>query len=134
MVLSSVRENLDVLPAGPVPPNPSELLGSEKMRTLVAEFETQYDLILLDVPPLNIVSDPLALSSLAMGALFVVRQHFSDHREIRKALISAELTGMELLGFIFYGEKLRQGSYYSSRSYRGYKGYDRYRTRKEEKT
>lgn len=126
-VLYGVRENLDVLPAGPVPVNPSELLESEAMKMLLSELEVEYDLVLLDVPPLNIVSDPLALSPLAAGALFVVRQHYSDHREIRKALIAAEMTGMELLGFVFYGEKLRQGSYYRRKSYRGYKDYDRYR-------
>lgn len=129
VVLYGVRENLDVLPAGPVPPNPSELLESEEMKMLISELETQYDLVLLDAPPLNIVSDPLALSSLAAGALFVVRQHYSDHHEIRKALISAEMTGLELLGFVFYGEKLKQGSYYRRKSYHGYKDYDRYRPR-----
>lgn len=129
-VLYNIRENLDVLPAGQMPRNPSELLESEAMKELLAELETQYDLILMDAPPLNIVSDALALSSLAVGGLFVVRQHYSDHREIRKALISAEMTGLELLGFVFYGEKLRQGSYYSRRSYRGYRNYDRYQTRK----
>lgn len=131
-LLSSVRENLDVLPAGMTPPNPSELLESEEMKTLLTEAETQYDLVLVDAPPLNIVSDPLALSPRMAGALFVVRQHFSDHREIRKALIAAEMTGLELLGFVFYGEKLRQGSYYSRRSYRGYKNYNHYRPKREE--
>ena len=132
-VLYGVRENLDVLPAGPVPVNPSELLESEAMKMLLSELEVEYDLVLLDVPPLNIVSDPLALSPLAAGALFVVRQHYSDHREIRKALIAAEMTGLEILGFVFYGEKLRQGSYYSRKSYLGYKNYDRYRPKREEK-
>ena len=133
-VLYNVRENLDVLPAGQMPRNPSELLESEAMKELLAELETQYDLILMDAPPLNIVSDALALSSLAVGGLFVVRQHYSDHREIRKALISAEMTGLELLGFVFYGDKLKQGSYYSRRSYRGYRNYDRYSPRKEKNT
>lgn len=133
-VLYSVRENLDVLPAGKMPHNPSELLESEAMKQLLAELETQYDLILMDAPPLNIVSDALALSSLAVGGLFVVRQHYSDHREIRKALLSAEMTGLELLGFVFYGDKLKQGSYYSRRSYRGYRNYDRYSPRRGDKT
>lgn len=128
-VCSAVRDNLDVLPAGTIPPNPAELLESEKMHTLLAELEKQYDMILLDAPPVNIVSDPLALSKLSSGVVFVVRQGFSDHREIRKALIEAEMTGLELLGFVFYGEKIRQGSYFSRRAYRGYRSYNRYDTR-----
>ncbi len=121
-VIPDIRENLDLLPAGSVPPNPSELLESQAMQDLLKQLEAKYDLILMDAPPVNIVSDPLALSKLAQGGLFVVRQHFSDHREIRKALIEAELTGLELLGFVFYGEKIHQGSYYS-RYYHGYKYY-----------
>ena len=61
---------------------------------------SRYDLVLLDTPPINIVSDPLALSSKCAGALFVVRQEFSDHREIRRALVSCEMTGLEVLGFV----------------------------------
>ena len=92
-------------------------------------MEEQYDLILMDVPPINIVSDPLALSGNCAGALFVVRQEFSDHREIRRALVSCEMTGLEVLGFVFYGEKLHQGKYYSKRSQRGYEYYNKYDTR-----
>ena len=90
------------------------------MQDLLKEMEAQYDLVLFDAPPINIVSDPLALSSAAVGSLFVVRQNFSDHREIRKALVTAEMTGMNILGFVFYGENLKQGSYYSRRHYQNY--------------
>ncbi len=128
-VLRSVRKNLDVLPAGAVPANPAALLESGQMRELLEKLEAGYDLVLLDVPPINIVSDPLALSSLVTGGLFVVRQHYSDHREIRKALISAEMTGLNLLGFVFYGERIRQAGYYSGRFYRGYDTYRKYDTR-----
>lgn len=128
-ILPTVRENLDILPSGSIPPNPSELLESAMMQELLEKLEAQYDMVLLDAPPVNIVSDPLALSKLAKGAVFVVRQHFSDHREIRKALISAEMTGLEVLGFVFYGEKIRQGSYSGRKAYPGYKDYHRYDTR-----
>ena len=52
----------------------------------------------------------------------VVRQNYTDHREIRKALISAEMTGMNVLGFVFYGEKLKQGKYYGRKYYQKYYG------------
>ncbi|MBQ6398751.1 MAG: AAA family ATPase, partial [Clostridia bacterium] len=123
---------LDVLPSGTVPPNPSELLGSAAMGELLRQMEAEYDLVLLDAPPINIVSDPLALSAGAAGGIFVVRQDFTDHREIRRALNAAEMTGLELLGFVFYGEKVRSASYYSYRRYGGYHGYhsyDKYDTR-----
>lgn len=129
-ILNSTWDNLDVLPAGAVPTNPCELLESPTMQSLLQDLEEQYDLVLMDVPPINIVSDPLALSRAAAGALFVVRQNFSDHREIRRALVSAEMTGLEVLGFVFYGENLHQGHYYSKRSQRGYQYYNKYDTRR----
>ena len=52
--------------------------------------------------------------------LFVVRQDYSDQREVRRALTAAELTEMKVLGFVFYGEKVNQGSYYSKRYYNKY--------------
>ena len=116
-VLSDERENLHILPTGHLPPNPAELLALPETAELLAETQQQFDLVLLDLPPINIVSDPLMVSSHVAGCLMIVRQGYSDHREIRKALASAELTGMDVLGFIFYGEKINQGSYYSKRYY-----------------
>jgi capsular exopolysaccharide family len=130
-VMDSPQENLSILAAGHIPPNPAELLGSEKMHTLLEDLQKHFDLILLDAPPVNIVSDPLALSDRVAGCLFVVRQNFSDHREIRKALTAAELTGMNVLGFAFYGEKVHQGSYYYSRKYY-HNYYHKYDTRRRD--
>ena len=117
VVLSDERENLHILPTGHLPPNPAELLALPETAELLAETQQQFDLVLIDLPPINIVSDPLMVSSHVAGCLMVVRQGYSDHREIRKALSSAELTGMDVLGFIFYGEKINQGSYYRKKYY-----------------
>ena len=119
-ILCNVSETLDLLPAGRFPPNPAELLQSKEMISLLNELENVYDLILIDMPPINIVADPLVLSGSVAGCLFVTRQDFSDHRDIRKALIEAEMTGMNVLGFVFYGENVSEGGYYSYRYYRKY--------------
>ena len=118
---------LDILPSGQLPPNPAEMMGSEKMAELLKELEQNYDLVVLDAPPINIVSDPLTISAHVAGCLFVTRQNYSDHRDIRKALNAAEMTGMDVLGFAFYGERLQQGGYYSKRYYKSY--YHRYDNR-----
>lgn len=117
VVLSDERENLNILPTGHLPPNPAELLTLPETGELLAETQQQFDLVLIDLPPINIVSDPLMVSSHVAGCLMVVRQGYSDHREIRKALASAELTGMDVLGFVFYGEKINQASYYNKKYY-----------------
>ena len=127
-ILKEVKPGLDILPAGQFPPNPAELLGSNAMIELLDELKEVYDLVLLDMPPINIVTDPLVVSANVGGCLFVTRQNFSDHRDICKALIAAEMTGMDMLGFVFYGEKLHQDSYYSKKYYKSY--YNKYDYRK----
>ena len=126
VLMDSRRDGLDILPAGTLPPNPAELLSSGEMAKLLAEVEGEYDLVVLDMPPINVVSDPLVVASHVAGMLFVTRQNYSSQREIRRALRSAEMVGMDVLGFVFYGEKLKQGSYYYNRKYYGKKGYYAY--------
>ena len=119
-ILQTKWDCLDILPSGKLPPNPAEILSTQKMRDILKEAEEHYDLVLIDAPPVNIVSDALTLSDAAAGCLFVIRQNYSDDREVRKALKAAELTRMEVLGFVFYGERLHGTSYYSQRYYNKY--------------
>ena len=122
-VLDTEYDMLHILPAGQLPPNPAELLGSSQMKDLFTRLEEAYELIIMDLPPVNVVADPLAVSSDVAGCLFVTRQNYTDHRDLRKALIAAEMTGMEVLGFIFYGENLISGNlygYYSKKYYQKY--------------
>ena len=128
MILKKIKGNVDLLPAGHFPPNPAELLGSKEMLELLSELEQAYDLVLLDMPPINIVSDPLVLSNYVAGCIFVTRQDYSDHREIRKALIEAEMAGMNVMGFVFYGEDIKEAGYYSKKYYNKY--YSKYEYRR----
>ena len=128
VILKNIRGNVDLLPAGHFPPNPAELLGSNEMQSLLKELEQAYDLVLLDMPPINIVSDPLVLSNSVAGCIFVTRQDYSDHREIRKALIEAEMAGMNVMGFVFYGEDIKEAGYYSKKYYSPY--YSKYEYRR----
>lgn len=128
-VHKNVFTNLDVLLAGSIPPNPAELIGSEEMCRLLKRLETKegYDVIVMDMPPINVVSDPLVLASEGVGMLYVVRQNFSDHREIRKALMAAEFSKINMLGMMLYGEKVSisggrkygYGKYYHQYGVRG---------------
>ena len=119
-VLTTKWENLNILPAGQLPPNPAELLSLPQTADLMAELQQQFDLILIDTPPIDVVSDPLVLSPYVAGCVLVVRQNYSDHREIRKALISIDMTGMNVLGFVFCGEKLKEERYYGKKYYQRY--------------
>ncbi|WOD43986.1 GumC family protein [Hwangdonia lutea] len=70
-------ENLDVITSGPIPPNPSELLMSNAMSELIEELRKTYDMIVLDSPPLGLVTDALELSQFADATLFVVRLNYT---------------------------------------------------------
>ncbi len=94
------RGLLDVLPSGRIPPNPSELLGSHQMASLLEELVARYDVVLLDAPPLLPVTDAAVLASLADGAILVSR-HGSTTRE--QAALSADAlqqVGARLLGVV----------------------------------
>ena len=125
VIIDGPQSGMSILPAGRQPVNPAQLLGSSRMRTLLEELEQTYDFILIDAAPVNIVSDPLAMSDMVAGCIFVIRQNFSDHKELRKALNAAEMTSLNVLGFVFYGEKLHKRQYYRKYYHNYYNNFDR---------
>lgn len=72
-ILSIPDEDISLIPSGPIPPNPSELLGSEKMKQLVHQLSERFDFVLLDSPPIGAVTDSLALSKFVDGTILVVK-------------------------------------------------------------
>ena len=68
---------LDVIPSGPIPPNPSELLMSEAMNEMIEELKSKYDYIILDTPPVGLVSDALELAQFCDATIYVTRQAFT---------------------------------------------------------
>jgi capsular exopolysaccharide synthesis family protein len=73
-------ENLDVIPSGPTPPNPSELLMSNDMDELLKQLKDDYEYIILDTPPIGLVSDAIELLKYADATIYVVRQNYSEKR------------------------------------------------------
>ena len=81
---------LDVITAGEVPPNPSELLASERMKTLLTNFlHGPFDWIVIDTPPVLAVTDAVLLSPLASGVAFVIRSEMTPSRHVRRAIRSS---------------------------------------------
>ena len=118
---------MDVLFCGTIPPNPSELLGSERMKELLTRLREQYDYIILDTPPINVVTDAVVLRYVVDGYLFVVRANQSERGEIMHALDQLEYAQAKVLGFALNGVALESTSYgYSKKRYRRY-GYGRYK-------
>lgn len=90
---------LDVLPAGSLPPNPSELIGSPAMEALFEDLRDQYDFVIVDAPPVNPVTDPVLLNRLVGGMLLVVRVDQSGKRELAQALRSLATVDAAVAGF-----------------------------------
>jgi succinoglycan biosynthesis transport protein ExoP len=94
------RSNLVVLPAGTVPPNPSELLGSRAMAALLRELESEFDLVLIDLPPLLPVTDAALVSKLTSGTLVVVAVGRTHKGEFSGAISALENVGAAVSGVI----------------------------------
>lgn len=91
---------LYVLTAGRVPPNPSELLGSEYMKQLIVEAGEEFDVVIIDGPPLLPVADSAVISGLVEGVVLIVGAHKARIPEVERALNSLELVEAEILGVI----------------------------------
>ena len=91
---------LTILPAGPVPPNPSELLGSAAMFDLLTELTASYDVVLLDTPPLLPVTDATILTKMVGGALLVVGADRLRRGQLQEALVNLETAGASVYGLV----------------------------------
>jgi capsular exopolysaccharide synthesis family protein len=122
-IAKDVESNLDLITSGPVPPNPSELLGTERMSYLLNILGEHYDYIFIDTPPINVVTDAMVLASNAAGVVLVTRQKQSTYDEVTKAVSSIEFAGATILGLVINGVNEKVSGY---RKYRYYK-YGKYK-------
>lgn len=118
---SGKHPNLSVVTAGDVSPNPSELLSSAAMRRLVKFFSEKFDFVIIDLPPVNTVIDPVAISPCLDGMLLVIKHSDTKKRELLDALHQLEFARTNVLGFIYNGYSQSSGHY--SRSSGRYKYY-----------
>ncbi len=109
--------DLNVLVAGDIPPNPSELLGSEAMRKLISHFSETYDFIIFDLPPINVVSDALVLSGLVDGFILVVRQDYTARRAVIRAVNQLAVSNARFLGFVLNQASTKKRSYKYGKKY-----------------
>jgi tyrosine-protein kinase Etk/Wzc len=124
-ITSSVNNGLfDLLPSGPIPPNPSELIASDKLEKLIEKLKEKYDIIIMDSPPIGMVSDAMLLSNL-VGYFMLVVRHNVTHKQFISVLVDEmkrnKIKGLSAVyndvpvgkkGYYKYGT--RYGYYYSS--------------------
>lgn len=127
---SLILDSWKVLPAGKIPPNPAELLGSEPMRQLLEKLRTMFDFVILDCPPINIVSDALASIDYVDGCIITVRQNFTDRRVLAETMEKCSVAKSKILGYVMndadpYGDTYSQYRK-KYKYYRNYKSDKRY--------
>lgn len=121
-----LNENLTVLLSGNIPPNPSELLGSEEMKALLDRMSADYDYIIVDLPPVISVSDALVISKYLDGIVLVLRHGFTRRRNVQEAIRQLRFVEARILGFVYNGYRSGSSYYRTSRRYYRYGKYYRY--------
>ncbi|CAN5848324.1 hypothetical protein BH23GEM7_BH23GEM7_08100 [soil metagenome] len=106
---------LKLLPCGVLPPNPSELLGGQRMRSLVASLSKRFDIVIIDTPPLLVASDASVLGAMADGVLMVVRAGRTDRGSAQQAMQQLSAVGARVVGAVLNdpdAQVPRYGMYY----------------------
>lgn len=122
---SGIHEKLEFISAGDVPPNPSELLGSKWMQTLIEVLSGSHDFIILDLPPVTEVSDALVASKLADGMVVVVRQDYALRRALAETMQQLSYAGAKILGFVMTRSDAQKKGNYKKYYKKGYENASR---------
>ena len=111
IVQASGVDNLSVLTSGPIPPNPAELLNSQKMMTILKELRSYYDVVILDLAPVLEVSDTQVLASQMDGVVLVVRQGVTQKLAVKRAVEMLRLAQVKIFGYVMNDVNASDGGY-----------------------
>ncbi len=110
---------LDVITSGPIPPNPAELISSERMLKMLDTLAESYDYIFVDTPPVTVVADATTVAKYVDGVVVIARQNYTIHESLQRAVTNLKFVDAKILGFIL-NDVPRDGNRYGS-----YKRYGR---------
>lgn len=111
-VIQSRNENLDILPSGKIPPNPSEMLSSTAMTNLIEKLKEKYDIVILDSAPLQAVTDAQILSTKADGTILVIRAQRTNRESVIEAKNLLAKVGANIIGTVLHAVENTRGKYY----------------------
>jgi len=109
--VQNITENLDLLPSGPVPPNPSEMLSSDKIKNLWSELRQNYDYVIIDSPPVLVVTDAAILAAQAEGVIMVVKSGQTRNDFAQNARDQLRTANARILGTVINEIKNSAGTY-----------------------
>ncbi len=122
--VTHISDTFDVLTAGQVPPNPSELLGSVRFKELIDETADKYSYVIIDTPPVDVVTDAWVIAPATSGLVLVVKDQITPTDAIQRSIEAAKFAGINLLGAVMNGANPKSTGYrkYGYRKY-GYRKY-----------
>ena len=116
------KPNWDVIFSGVIPATPTELINSQKLITFIRRLEREYDFIIFDLPPVNVVSDALVAKEVIDGYVLVVRENYSDRRSLIECVRKLDFLSIPILGFVLV-DSISKTGHYRKRHYGKYKNY-----------
>lgn len=119
-VRMSEQVKFDLAPTGRIPPNPGELLDSNKLKGFLEICSEGYDYILIDLPPVTVVADAVIASKYIDGMVVVVRQDHSDQKSVSETIRQLRFSNTRILGFVFNGYSQGKAGYYKKYAKNGY--------------
>lgn len=121
-VRKGIRENLDCLTAGEIPPNPAELLGTEEFHAILSELKKQYDYIFIDTPPMMAVTDAAVVMKYCNDAVIVARENLTTYDVLDVTLENVSASGVKILGAVLLisGDSQKKYGYYKYGRYGKY--------------
>ena len=127
-VINHISDSLDVITAGQVPPNPSELLGSARFKELVDTVGKKYSYVIIDTPPVDVVTDALVIAPQIAGLVLVVKDQVTPTDAIKRTIDAAKFADINILGAVMNGANPKSGRRYGYRKYGkyGYRKYSKY--------
>ncbi len=121
ILAKEVRPNLDIVPTYRTAPNPNALFNSNEFARLFDDLSKEYEYVIVDTPPITVVSDGIVVSTKSDGVILVTRPFYSDHRSIQSAINSISFAEAEFLGFIVNDLNFESGKkkgYYYKKYYK----------------
>lgn len=108
---------LDFLSSGPLPPNPAEILGSDRMRRLLDQMRSGYEAVIFDAPPLNLVTDAAVLGKVVDTTILIARANVTDQRALRHAASQLHMLHVPVAGLVLNDVDISTSSYYGYGKY-----------------
>lgn len=111
-----VRDRLDVIPSGNIPPDPTWLLQSAQMEKMITAVRKVYDYVFIDLPPVLTVADASIMARLTDGYLLVVRDQVTSYPAVSETISQLKFAGTKIIG-ILYNDKVEEGNHYYKSNY-----------------